>query len=446
MKNTLEFIKSLNISDDEPIIVGVSGGADSMFLLCMLKNMGYNPVCAHVNHNVRVESIDEYKYMEEFCKTHDIIFEGTEITEHPSNDFENYARMFRYKFFNSLIEKYNSKYLFTAHHGDDLIETILMRITRGSTLNGYSGFAKVTDKGSYKMIRPLVYMTKDEIEEYCNKNNIKYFVDRTNLEDDYTRNRYRHHMLPFLKEESKNVHLKYLKFSEDLKQYYDYVNKIVYKIIDEIFVDNYLDINKFNELDDFIKINVLNEIVRKYYPDDLYFIENTHINEIMKVIESDKVNIELVLPRNVKVIKEYDKLLFVRDIENIDEYEYILEDEITVGDFKIINLDEDTDDTSNYTIRLNSSDIKLPIIVRSRKDGDKMEVKNMSGSKKINDIFIDSKIEKRKRDSYPIITDSDNKIIWLPGLKKSKLDIPINGKYDIILKCLKGGNENEKEN
>jgi tRNA(Ile)-lysidine synthase len=446
MKNTLEFIKSLNISDDEPIIVGVSGGADSMFLLCMLKNIGLNPVCAHVNHNVRKESIDEYKYLEEYCKNNNIIFEGTEITEHPSSDFENYARMFRYKFFKSLIDKYNSKYLFTAHHGDDLIETILMRITRGSTLNGYSGFAKVTDKGSYQMIRPLVYMTKDEIENYCIDNNIKYFEDYTNKEDNYTRNRYRHHVLPFLKEESKDVHLKYLSFSESLKDYYDYINRQVYLIIDDIFVDNYLDISKFNNLDEFIKKLVLNEIIRKYYPDDLYFIENTHINEILKVISSDKVNIELFLPKNVKVIKEYDKLYINRDIEDITSYSFEFDNKLSINDITIVKLDEDIEDKSNYVIRLNSEDIKLPLIVRTRQDGDKMEVKNMNGSKKVNDIFIDSKLNKRIRDTYPIVCDSANNILWLPGLKKSKFDIPIGGKYDIILKCLQGGNENEKEN
>ena len=145
MKEVLEFIKNLNISTDEPVIVACSGGPDSMFLLSVLNNLGLKVVCAHVNHNVRLESIDEYKFMEDYCNDHNIIFEGTELIDAPSKDFENYARMFRYKFFEKLIKKYNSKYLFTAHHGDDLIETILMRISRGSTLNGYAGFNFITE-------------------------------------------------------------------------------------------------------------------------------------------------------------------------------------------------------------------------------------------------------------------------------------------------------------
>ena len=134
MKEAISFIKNQNISTDEPVIVACSGGPDSMFLLSVLNNLGLKVVCAHVNHNVRVESIDEYKFMKDYCSKNNIIFEGTELTNAPTKDFENYARMFRYKFFEELIKKYNSKYLFTAHHGDDLIETILMRISRGSIM------------------------------------------------------------------------------------------------------------------------------------------------------------------------------------------------------------------------------------------------------------------------------------------------------------------------
>ena len=101
--------------------------------------------------------------------------------------------------FDELVNNYSAKYLMTAHHADDLIETILMRIVRGSTLKGYSGFSKILDKGSYKIIRPLITLTKDEIISFNEANNIKYFIDSTNNEDFHTRNRYRHVVLPFLK-------------------------------------------------------------------------------------------------------------------------------------------------------------------------------------------------------------------------------------------------------
>ena len=313
-----------------------------------------------------------------------------------------------------------------------------MRIVRGSTLNGYAGFNKITHKDGYDIIRPLVYMTKDEIESYLNEKNIKYYIDATNMSDEHLRNRYRKYVLPILKEESKDVHLKFLKFHDEAQGYYDYVNELVYKYMDNIFVDNSLDINKFNELDEFIKLKLLKEIIRIYYPDNLYLIDDNHINEILKLIISDKPNIELVLPDNIIVKKTYNNLLFNVKKEEISDYKIELNDklETSCGIIKYIN--EDNVDKSNNIIRLNSKDIKLPLYIRNRKDGDKIQVKNMNGSKKVNDIFIDAKINKDIRKIYPLVVDSNDAIVFIPGLKKSNLDIPINGDYDIIVKYEKG--------
>ena len=164
MKEALQFIQSLNIRSDEYIIVACSGGPDSMLLLNCLNNLNLKCVCAHVNHNLREESKEEYEYVEKYCKDNDIIFEGRELHDLPKVNTELKAREKRYEFFKELVDKYKAKYVFTAHHGDDLIETILLRIVRGSTLNGYAGFNRITHKDGYDIIRPFIYATKDEIE------------------------------------------------------------------------------------------------------------------------------------------------------------------------------------------------------------------------------------------------------------------------------------------
>ena len=153
------------------------------------------------------------------------------------------------------------------------------------------------------------------------------------------------------------------------------------------------------------------------------------------MIESDKPNVELILP-NMRVVKEYNKLILNVDKNEVINYKEELKDcvETPCGIIKLI--DEDKKDKSNYIIRLNSKDIRLPLYVRNRKDGDKIHVKNMDGTKKINDIFIDNKVSKYLRDVYPIIVDSDDKIIFIPGIKKSNLDIPIDKEYDIIIKYI----------
>lgn len=432
MKEVLEFIKNLNISADEPVIVACSGGPDSMFLLSVLNNLGLKVVCAHVNHNVRVESIDEYKFMEDYCNKNNIIFEGTELIDAPSKDFENYARMFRYKFFEILIKKYNSNYLFTAHHGDDLIETILMRISRGSTLNGYAGFNFITDKPNYKIVRPLIYLTKDEIEEYNNNNDIPYNIDNTNFEDEHTRNRFRHKVLPFLKNENKNIHKQFIKYHNTVQSYYDYVNKLVYMNKDNMFKDNILELNKFNGIDEFLKDKLLCEIIRDYYPDDLYYVGSTHVNEIIKMINSDKPTLTITLPRGIKIHKEYDKLIFNYEESEIKDYFCEIKKEISTpsGNIYIV---EESNDTSNFTIRLKND----KYYVRNIKQGDVMNVKNMKSNKKIKDILINEKVPLNDRKKLPVVVKSNDEIVWIPGIKKSNFDIPINGDYDIILKYVK---------
>ena len=157
MEEVYNFIKNkIGLEPNDTIVVGVSGGPDSMALLYILnefkKKLDLKIVCAHVNHNKRVESEQEKIDLENYCKANNIIFEYIKITKWGDDNFHNEARSVRYNFFEELVMNYGAKYLMTAHQGDDLIETILMRIVRGSTLKGYSGFSRIVDKGTYKIV------------------------------------------------------------------------------------------------------------------------------------------------------------------------------------------------------------------------------------------------------------------------------------------------------
>ena len=433
MNMLVEFVNSLNIGNNI-IVVACSGGPDSMFLLYILKNMGFRIVCAHVNHNVRIESKDEYKFLEKYCNEQNIIFEGIEIKKYKKGKFsEEEAREFRYKYFEEIVKKYHAKYLFTAHHGDDLIETILMRIVRGSSLKGYRGFDIITKKKNYEIIRPLVYMTKEEIEKEINILKIPYVIDKTNYEDIHTRNRYRHYMLPFLKKEDRNVHLKFLKFSKKIEECNTYFERVLDKMYLKVYDDSSINIKEFMSIDFYLQKMIIEKVLSYMYPDNLYLVSDKHIDSIINLIKN-KNNAQIDLPNNIVVIKEYDYIKFKKIDELVfNDYEYTLIDEVNVNG-GIIKIVDKSDDTSNYCIRLNSKDIKLPLIVRNRRDSDKIKVKNLNGTKKINDIFIDCKINKEERNTLPIVVDSNNMVVWIPGIKKSNLDIPINNSYDIIVK------------
>lgn len=437
MINLDDILKKLDktIKENETVITATSGGPDSMALLNLLiklsKTKKITIICAHVNHNLRKESQEEAIMVKKYANENNLIFEKMEINHYEGNT-ENYARTQRYNFFEKLIKKYNATYLLTAHHGDDLTETILMRMVRGSSLKGYSGFQEITDNGTYKIYRPLITKTKDELLNYVKTNNIPYAVDKTNFSEEYTRNRYRLNILPILKKENKSVHLKFLKFSETLKLYDDHINKEVNEKLNKIYQKNNLNLNLFENEDELIKRKVLYKILNDLYYKNISLITDNHVELILNIIESPRPNLKINLPNKVLVIKNYQNLYFTKNTE-IKPYSFTFENKVILPNDKIL-IKEETDDTSNYTIRLNSKELSMPLIVRTRQNGDKMEIKNLNGHKKIKDIFIDEKISESDRNNWPILTDQNNQIIWLPGLKKSKFDKQKHENYDIIIR------------
>ena len=439
MKEAYEFlVNKVRIKAKDTIVMGISGGPDSMFLLTLLlklrENIDINLVCAHVNHNVRKVSYKEKEFVEDYCKRKNIIFESMVIDKYGDDNFHNEARNIRYKYFEALIKKYDAKYLMTAHHGDDLIETILMRITRGSTLKGYSGFDSIVDMGNYTIVRPLIFYTKKYIENYNKEKNIPYVIDKSNFKTKYTRNRYRKVVLPFLKKEDSNVHKKFLKYSNTLKEYSDFIDLIVSKEIKNVYHDGKLIIDKFLNLDHLIKKKIIYLILEEKYEDDLMLISDKHVDLILELIKSNKKNTYIYLPNLIKACKNYNEFYLEELTDNIDSYEIELIDYADLPNGRHIEIVEEEDSNSNFVCRLSSDTVQFPLYIRTRKLGDKIAVKGLNGTKKIKDIFINSKIPQKERELWPVLVDSSGKIVWLPGLKKSKFDVPKSGKYDIIIK------------
>lgn len=439
MRKVYNFLDSLCIEKNDTLVVAVSYGPDSMFLLNLLKNKYKENkiVCAHVHHNHRKESDDEAKLLEDYCNNNGITFEMMKIKEYTNNNFtEEEARLKRYEFFDKIMNKYNSSYLFTAHHGDDLCETILMRITRGSNINGYSGIKLRSTRNNYEMIRPLLYITKKEIEKCCIKEKIPFAVDKSNNSNLYTRNRYRNGVLKLLKQENQNVHEKFLKFSKELQTYENYVEKIVNKKSLNVIKNNSIIIDELDKLDDLIKSKIIEKYLLEEYKENIKDVTNKHVFSILEASKSNKKSINISMPHGKTIIKSYNKIYFDKT-DCYNSYCYVFDEYLELPNGAVIKEIKKLDNTSNYVTALNSSEITLPLYVRSRINGDKMEILGLNGSKKIKDIFMDEKVDIKNRDIFPILVDSNGRILWLPGLKKSKYDKSKVGKYDIILKYCK---------
>ena len=272
------------------------------------------------------------------------------------------------------------------------------------------------------------------MENYDKEHGIDYVFDSSNAKDKYTRNRYRKYILPELKKEDPNVHKKFYKFSTILLQYNDYIDKQVNKIFPDVFKQNTLDIKKFKSLDYLIQQKIIYSILESIYQDDLMLITDHHADLLLNLIETRKANSLIYLPNNIKALKEYDNLTFITEIPEAGSYEIDIINYLNLPNGKNIEVVSSSDDTSNNVCRIYSKDVKLPLRVRTRMDGDKISVKGMLGRKKVNDIFIDEKIPASLRNTWPIVVDSENNVVWIPGLKKSKFDKPIGEKCDIILK------------
>lgn len=440
MKETKFFLEKL-FNNNDTIVIACSGGPDSMCLLNLVNSYKeeYNLkiICAHVNHGLRKESDEEKEFVKEYCKKNNIIFEYFKITEYKNNKFsESEARLKRYKFFDNTMLKYNAKYLMTAHHGDDLTETILMRIVRGSNLKGYIGISKILENNNYKIVRPLLNLSKDMIYKYLEENNISYVIDKSNESEKYTRNRYRKHVLPFLKNEDNNVHLKFLKYSEEIEGAYKYINTIVKDKIKDIYVENYIVINKLLEEDKYIQEKIIEYVIEDIQKSNIFDISDMQLNSIFKLINSNN-NKEINLSNGFIARKSYNKLFFEKNI-NSGSYEFVFKNNLTILNKYHFERIDYSNEKSNFVMRINSKEIKLPIIIRSRVAGDKIKIKNLNGTKKLKDVFIESKLDNKKREEYPVVCDSDNNIIWVPGIKKSIFDKEINEKYDIIIKYVEG--------
>ena len=419
------------INKNDKIIVATSGGPDSMYLLNELikekEEKSLSLIVAHVNHRTRKECDEEEEFVKEFCSKNNIICEVYKIDKYSKGHFtEEEAREIRIEFFKSLILKYHYDYVVTAHHADDLIETILMKIIRGSTLDSIVGIKNIQKIKGIIFKRPLLNLSKEEI---LKKIDIPYKIDYTNYEENHLRNRIRKKIVPLLKEEVNNVDKKFFKFSKELNDLVEYLNNELDIIDKELNKDEFIDLEKFNNLDEYLKREYLKRLFRFIYGSDVNKLNYQNYDNIINFLKKRKKNyLELPLEYLIEVNKKRFRIIKKKNKNN---FRILCEDYVRLEDGLLIKK-ESFGKKSNYEIHLNSKDIKLPLYITNRLPGMKMEVKNLKGSKKVKDIMIDEHVLPSKKDEVPIMVDSGGKVLWILGIKKSKYDLDNYEKCDII--------------
>jgi tRNA(Ile)-lysidine synthetase-like protein len=427
------FEKNNLILKGKTLAVAVSTGIDSMALLVALCNLkvdyGLNIHILHVNHGMREESIKEEEYIKDYASKNGLEIHIMHLEKNEEENFQSYARDQRYKFFFNVMKKIKGDYLLLAHHANDNMETIMMRMLRGSNLRGYAGISDVIDIQGFKIVRPFLNILKDDLIEYINLHKIKYYEDCSNESSVYTRNRIRKELIPILFTEEKNAHIKFLEFSNTLKEAAEIVEEKVKSIITSFDKGkDYISFSrtKFLLESSFIQEEILFFILKKYE------LSKANILEIIKLINSKKQNLKVEFKGEFTFVREYDKITFFDYlIKPLDVY-------IVIDEIKTYNINDTIEvnvsktDSNFIPSKMDlwyNSDI-LPVIIRSRKPGDKILLEG--GYKKVKDLLIDLKVGILERDNV-LVLEKDQKILSVIGIRKS-VELKQIKNNDIIIK------------
>lgn len=432
----------------EKIVLGVSGGVDSMVLFDLLHHLPeeHRPeiVAAHVNHHLREVSNEEEAFVSDTMKKYavPVYTHHWDKSEHPDAGMEKEARTVRYQFFNDVARQTKAKYILTAHHRDDQVETVLMRLVRGASLEELTGISTVGKREEYLVLRPLINYSKDMILNYAKAKSLKWREDESNQTMVYTRNRYRNHIIPELKKENPAVEQHIYDFSKGLEELLEVIEPLIEQELAHSFKlsDQHLEIDLSSFLKQkksFQKI-VLRRAIKKLSGQRAYIFSQKHIDLLTDWFVSGGPNTLLELPDQYTAQKEYDTCVITKTKNTIhvdadddsgarrlELNQWIqLNDNERVGCFTVDDYRLMTEQHS-HVIYLDENKLELPLNIRHRKPGDRMKVKGLEGSKKIKDIFIDQKVPKKKRDEAWLVTDDQEQIIWLINYKESPLSLNV---------------------
>ena len=432
-KNVINYIEENKLIDKgESIVVGVSGGADSICLLHILKELRdeyqIQLIVAHINHGMRIEAKEDANFVRSICDKWDMPYEEhncniVELSREQKTSEEVVGRNERYNFFEETRVKYKADKIAVAHTMNDQAETMLMRLIRGS---GVTGLGAIMAKRDF-IIRPLLIISREQVEEYCRLNALDYKEDSTNKMDIYTRNKLRLKVLPILREDfNPNVIEVISQAADQLQETEDYLDiqtQEAYKKVVKKSQKGYeIHIKLLLSYHPVIQSRIIRMAIESNMG-SLKDIKYKNINDIMELAHKQSgksINISM----ETIAIREHS---YIRILEHKKTLSY--SQKLNIGINKVVESNKKVemilvDDSKNkqryentYTKNIDYDKINGNLQIRNRKAGDKILLKN--GSKKLKDFFIDEKIPKTCRDDVILIADDEN-VIWIVGYRLSE--------------------------
>lgn len=417
-----QVLKILKEHQNKKIIVSVSGGVDSLVLFNLLLELKFELVLVHFNHQKRAASKIEADYLKELTDKLNIPFEYFILDI--KTDFQNQAHHLRKKHLQEVALKYHTDVIVTAHHLNDLLETILLKIARGSNLLGYAGINERYFKDGFYYLKPLLTFKKEKLINYARLHHIKYFEDVSNVSDDYFRNRIRNYLLPLLKEEDEFPFAKVIQYNNTLTKTFNYLRKTTKEFLGN---SEKIVIEDFSLLDEVIQEDVICYLLEK----EKFDFNQNKITDLINFINGAGPNASYSLSNEKEFIKEYS-VAFIRSKVAIISFQQKLDlkafNVLPNGVF--IEFSEEFNFEDGFIINLCYNKNALPLIARTRREGDLLYFNY--GHKKLKDFYIDEKVPLIKRNKDIIITDNKGEILVVLGRylnNKATLTSTIQLKY-----------------
>ncbi len=434
LKKVIEAATRFNMLDGVGhITVALSGGADSMALLDVLLdlkdefNIG-KISAAHFNHKIRGdEALRDQLFVENYCKDRGVeCFIGSADVPVFAKKYglstELAARKLRYEFFDSL----DTDLIATAHTASDNIETVLFNLTRGTATSGLCGIPPVRDK----YIRPLIFCTRDDIENYCKEKDIQFVTDSTNLCDDYTRNKIRHNIVPILKEINHSAENAVSRMTASLRECEDFISSIVDEKYDRLIDNGDLSVKDFNIIHPAIAKRIIARFCNEFNLD----VDNFHINAIYDVCKSGG---KTSLPQNKSAIVREGVLKITDNKDTPANIEFLVE--ITQQNN---NFFENNKKVHNLLLKniLDCDRIVGELVLRTKQTGDSVRLKNKNCTKTLKKLFCEYKIPLCERENLPVLCD-DHGVVWIHKIgvaERAAADSDSVQVYKITVKSLRG--------
>ncbi|MDK2814360.1 MAG: tRNA(Ile)-lysidine synthase [Thermoanaerobacter sp.] len=447
------------IKENDKIVMGVSGGPDSLCMLDILYNLkdlfNLKLYVVHVNHLIRGEEARrDAQFVENICcklKLPFFLFEKDvkKIAKEMGYSEEEAGRYVRYQAFEEVLKEVKGNKIAVAHNKNDVVETVFLNLIRGAGMTGLIGIKPVNGN----IIRPLIEIERKEIEIYLKEKGLKPAIDFTNYEDLYKRNKVRLKLIPFINETFevdiiKNIY----RMAKIILEENDYLEKECEKIFNEVCYFNqeeiFADIEKLRVQHPAIQRRLVRLMYQKL-KGDIYGLEYIHVEDVLSLLDKPTSS-KIDLPFEIEALKSYNNLIMrkvkqkevktfwaklnIPGITNIDG----------IGQFKttVLGIEEVKKlDIGKYTKFFDYDKIQKDVVIRNRQAGDVFSPLNMGGSKKLKEFFVDEKIPREIRNSIPLLAIG-NEIVWVVGYRMSdKFKVDKNTKKVLVIEYTKEENK-----